>query len=525
MAATIADLGARVLRRLGVAVVAVADRPAAGAVVSITDIAARALRDVGINPIAAAEQPASGGIITATEIANRVLRDLGINPISAASLPAFTTTITAAEIASRALRSVGVNPVAAASQAAADASPVSVSEIATRALERLEVIAADETPATLDLAAATEKVAAAHEALNAFGLVTWALTAIPARAAEHYVILTTQLLAPTFGRPGDMQLYAAAQEVLRLQALSGPAGQALALAKVNAVQDALAAQGLVAWASTAIPQAHAEDYVALTVATLAPVFGKPVDGAMVAATEARLRRAVLSGARGQALAEARVTAAHEALRAQGVVSWAVSAIPLAYADDYVALIANEMGPIVGKPMDAALPATIAAQLQRAALSGTRGQALAEAKVRAVHDALSAQGVVSWISSAIPLAHAEDYAVMTANYLAPMLGKPMADMAPVEARVRRASMLRNAPALAEQAVMDVHSMLDARGKARWSVFDLPDFVEGPYVMMAANQLAPAFGMPMDPNIDARAMRDLAAVIALASSGERVRAEYF
>ena len=317
MAATLADLGARVLRRLGVSVVAVADRPAAGATASAADIALRALRLVGINPIAAKDQPT------------------------------------------------------------ANAAPVTQATIATRALQAIGAIAPDETPTALDLQAATDKVLAVHEALNALGLVPWTLAAIPARAAEHYVIMTAQLLGPAFGKPGDMALFAAAQEVLRLQALSGP----------------------------------------------------------------------------------------------------------------------------------------------------RAQSIAEEKVAEVHDALNAQGIVSWPLTAIPQAVVAEYAALAANLLAPVYGKPGADVSGAEARIRKASLLARAPEIAAQAVLDVHTMLDARGKIRWGLADLPDYAEGPYVMLAANVAAPFFGLPQDQIADARAMRELAQVTSIGSAGGPVRAEYY
>jgi hypothetical protein len=86
-------------------------------------------------------------------------------------------------------------------------------------------------------------------------------------------------------------------------------------------------------------------------------------------------------------------------------------------------------------------------------------------------------------------------------------------------------LLNAPAVAEQAVMDVHANLDARGKTRWGAFDIPDYAEEPVVVLAANRCAPAFGLPVDPAADVRAMRDLAQVIALGAGPEPIRAEYF
>lgn len=154
-------------------------------------------------------------------------------------------------------------------------------------------------------------------------------------------------------------------------------------------------------------------------------------------------------------------------------------------------------------------------------------AYAREKVTALHDSLVGQGIASWPSSAIPLAVSEEMVRLTALHMAPAFGKAAdpAQLDAIEARIRRVSLLLTAPAVAEQAVMDVHSNLDARGKARWSAFDIPDFAEGPYVLLAANLVAPQFGMKPDPADEVRAMRALAQVVALPSSGDRIRAEYF
>lgn len=154
-------------------------------------------------------------------------------------------------------------------------------------------------------------------------------------------------------------------------------------------------------------------------------------------------------------------------------------------------------------------------------------AVAEAKVLALHDSLVAQGIVSWTSSAIPLAVSEDMVRLTAMHLAPVFGKTAdpAQLEVIEGRIRRVSLLMTAPAVAEQAVMDVHTDLDARGKTRWGVFDIPEAVENPYILLAANLVAPQFEMKPDQAAEVRAMRQLAQVIALASTGGPVRAEYF
>jgi hypothetical protein len=95
----------------------------------------------------------------------------------------------------------------------------------------------------------------------------------------------------------------------------------------------------------------------------------------------------------------------------------------------------------------------------------------------------------------------------------------------EARVRRMALVLSANDHATRAVQAVHDDLSARGKVRWSVFDIPEAAELPYELLAANRLAPLFDKPLDPNADAMAMRALAQYIALPTSGEAVVGTYF
>jgi len=154
-------------------------------------------------------------------------------------------------------------------------------------------------------------------------------------------------------------------------------------------------------------------------------------------------------------------------------------------------------------------------------------AAALAKVRAVSEGQIAAGNASWTADAVPLSVSEDYVMLTAMHLAPMFGRTADPKAvPVlEGRIKRAAMVARAMPQAAQAVMDVHSSLDARGMARWSVFDIPDYAEGPYAVLASNLLAPQFGMQPDPLAGAVAMRELAETTALTTSGETMRPDYF
>ena len=155
------------------------------------------------------------------------------------------------------------------------------------------------------------------------------------------------------------------------------------------------------------------------------------------------------------------------------------------------------------------------------------QALAVAKAQAVHDGMAMQAFVPWTTAAIPQGVSEEYVLLTALHLATSFGKTgdPAQQPVLEARVRKVAMIMQAPAEAERAVMSVHQDLAMRGMVRWTVFDIPPAVEGAYVYLAANDLAPTFGAAPKPEDDVWAERAIHRYIAMPTSGERTPAEYF
>lgn len=314
---------------------------------------------------------------TIAELGERALRRLGVAVVAVADRPAMTGTGGSTIVATRALQILGV-PVPAPDRVL-NVATVTIADLGRLALERLEVIAADEEPNVLDAARAAFAVSAVH--------------------------------------------------------------------------DALIAQGFAAWPETAIPRAVAEEYMVLVAIHLATTFGRQADPAQIPIMEARVRR-VASVRQAQTLAETAAAQVHQSLAAQGLAFWPVGEIPDALIEDHAQLVALRLAPYFGTgPLDAAAQATI------------------------------------------------------------------------EARLRRTAMVLRGPALAAQAVLDVHATLDARGKVRWSVYEIPDHVEPIYVVLAANALAPQFAMPADERAGMAAERDLMRVISLPSSGERTVAEYF
>jgi predicted deacylase len=88
-----------------------------------------------------------------------------------------------------------------------------------------------------------------------------------------------------------------------------------------------------------------------------------------------------------------------------------------------------------------------------------------------------------------------------------------------------ALVLSAPDIATKAVTAVHADLAARGRVRWSIEDVPAAAEQPYVTLAAFQLAPLFEQQGNAAEVVQANRQLAQIIALPTSGERVQVEYF
>ena len=159
-------------------------------------------------------------------------------------------------------------------------------------------------------------------------------------------------------------------------------------------------------------------------------------------------------------------------------------------------------------------------------SGT-DQALLVDKVASVHAALDAQGVVWWTGDAVPRAFTEEYTKLAASMAASSFGKT-ADpqiVAMLEARVRKGAMVLSSDDNAQQAVQAVHDDLAMRGIVRWTTWDIPDAVGEAYVTLAADRLAPLFGVQTDPNDTRAAEVAIYRYVALPTSGEVVAAAYF
>lgn len=413
MTAIVAQLGARVLRKLGAAIVPEGAR-------------------LGMDSSNTAAGATSS---TAADVAGLAVRELGV-VVPDAQRPDLTAVVTPDDMASRAARAVGMNPKGPQSVGPA---MTGFTDVAIRSLKKLGIIDAVEPANPADQALAIGVVGSVHDELTALGYTTWGVDAIPQSVAEWYVVLTANLLAPAFGKPSSPENYAAAQAAIRMQALSGPFGQSLAAAKVQAVQDALAAAGLVPWALSAVPQAYAEDYVTMAAVLLAPIIGKQaapdrqVDQAAWDAAEGRIRRGVsIQGIQARALA--RVQAVHSEVDALNLATWDADHIPASLIDAYASMVADLLGPSMGRERDLKAYAAGMARIRAVAIGGPAGQALAEQKVCAVHAEWDARGFIPWSLFDLPDQAEEFYVLKAAVLLAPEVDAkadpawlPMAEM--------------------------------------------------------------------------------------------------
>lgn len=302
-------------------------------VATVAQLAARALRKVGLAPVAVADRPTEGSAVTVATIAARTLRLLGANPVEQSSMPALSGTH-------------------------------DTTDVAERALLRLNVYAAGETAETADQSYGESAATTVHEELIALNAATWAYNAIPEWAFEHYVTMAAHYLRPGFGLPADPEGYAAARDAVVRVALGGARGQALAAAEVTAAHQTLNSLGLVSWDTSAIPEACSSHYATMAAARLGPVFGRPGDEVAYANAIALVRRFAMSGEQGQDIAAEKVRAANRLLEAKGLTRWTLADLP-AYAEEPLVMIAAEMlAPDVGQPPMPGLAASAEAMIRK-----------------------------------------------------------------------------------------------------------------------------------------------------------------
>jgi hypothetical protein len=286
--------------------------------------------------------------VTVATIAERSLRRLGISIVPVADRPALNTRVAPGDIANAALIELGV--IATDTVPPSQASIVPVDTIATLALVKLGVIASDETPAATDLTLARDALTAVHNALVGQGAVDWTTAAITTAVSEEYAGLTSAHLAPSFGKASDPALVPMLEGRIRTVSKVKRAYNQ-ALAAVQQVQASLISQANVGWDNNGIPTAVATEYTTLVAAVLASSFGQKTDPAQTEIMEKRVRRMAQILAAPES-AEAAVQSVHDVLVARGLARWSVWDIPVACEISYEMLAANRLAPLFDQKADA-----------------------------------------------------------------------------------------------------------------------------------------------------------------------------
>jgi hypothetical protein len=80
-------------------------------------------------------------------------------------------------------------------------------------------------------------------------------------------------------------------------------------------------------------------------------------------------------------------------------------------------------------------------------------------------------------------------------------------------------------IAEQKVTAVHASIRKDDRVRWTINDLPEAAEEPYVFMAAFLAGDAFGASVQQLWWSWGEREINALIKTPQAGEPVRMEYF
>ena len=383
MTASIGMIAQQALRRLGVRIVPLDDSPTLTDMVPVADIATGALEELGI--LSAGTSPSA--IVTPTAIATSALVDLGVlNSDLTLAVPATVPQAT----------------------------------IATAALTELGVIASDETPSATDQALAVDKVVSVHGSLVDQGIALWDIAAIPRAVAEEYTKLTAAMSASSFGKSVDPAIVALLEGRVRVASQVLNADAAFMLDMVLRVHDSLAVQGITAWASTAIPHAFAEEYTKLTAAYAAAAFGKALDPQIIALLEERVRQGSRVRNADMTNMLAWVADVHASLDAQGIVWWNGTAVPRAFAAEYIKLTAAYAAASLGQKTDPAMIPLLEARIRKGAMVLSADDNAQQA-VQAVHDDLVMRGIARWTTWDIPDGVGPAYAILAADRLAPLFG--------------------------------------------------------------------------------------------------------
>ena len=447
--------------------------------VTVETLGQRVLQRLGLSLVAGTSRPTDAGTTTKASMASQALRRLGVTVLEPNERAGLTGTRTLTEMGASVLRHLGVMAVPF-EQAGPQSAPVSRAEVASRALRMVGV-----NPAFPGFATAT---------VDAAMLATRTLRRLGVIASDE---------SPS---PND---------------------QDVALTTIVDVHERLTAGGIATWAVDATPRYMAQHYEMLAANLLAPSFGKVSEFSNYAAIMQEARAVALTGGRGQALAEAKVTEVHSSLARRGLADWTSDVVPAAFAADVEVIVAAYLAPIYNADMK--LDAGAAEErIRLAQMLGERGSIEAYNAVRSVHDTLVNAGVADWPVDTTPYSVAGDVIAAAAAQLGPMLGKAEAPdlYSAALQRIRVNVQGRKAQAQAEAEVASAHSALVAQGLATWQIDQTPAAYGDAIASIAVAKLAPVYGGTRDPAAMDAAMKSarmmiLNGPIGLAIATQKVR----
>ncbi|MBN3848150.1 hypothetical protein G3N58_15115 [Paraburkholderia sp. Ac-20342] len=80
-------------------------------------------------------------------------------------------------------------------------------------------------------------------------------------------------------------------------------------------------------------------------------------------------------------------------------------------------------------------------------------------------------------------------------------------------------------IAEQKVSAAHASLKKDERVRWTLQEIPEAAEEPYVFMASFLAAPSFGQGLTQDVWDWGQREITSLISTPASGESTPTEYF
>ena len=154
----------------------------------------------------------------------------------------------------------------------------------------------------------------------------------------------------------------------------------------------------------------------------------------------------------QALALDKVASVHAALDAQGVVWWDGTAVPRAFTEELVKLVAAQASSSFGKASDPAALALLEGRIRRGAMVIASHDIAVEA-VMAVHTDLVGRGIARWSSNDIPDMAALPYEMLAAYNLAPKFPPAEQDKAEVARAMSSLFKITALPTTGERVVVE------------------------------------------------------------------------